>query len=79
MEKSNTIEGPTLVNVIPMDAIKASERLRNPQHKARVRSPKEGSCGAGQQDPYNEERVSPDQPSFREVNVVTPDTNVKGG
>ncbi len=66
-------------NPIPIEAIKASEKLRNPQHISRTKNPVEIQRSVGPQDPFSQERVSPDQPSFREATTSAPDTKVSGG
>lgn len=66
-------------NYIPTSAVAHSEALRNPARVQRTERPANVAPEAPVTDPFGEDRVSPDQPSFEEARNEKPDTRVPGG
>jgi hypothetical protein len=73
--KGNSVNGTA--NYIPNEAIRISEKLKNPHpnREGATLFPKKGKV----RDPFSEERVSRDQPSHEEVKNTPPDDTVKPG
>lgn len=76
---TTTAKENTKANFIPDEALRQSENLRNPQRINRENTPKVVTKGSPEGDQYNEENISPDQPTIAEAKHEVPDTKVKGG
>ena len=66
-------------NYIPTSAVAQSEALRNPAGVQRTERPIRVAPKAPVADPFGEDRVSPDQPSFEEARSEKHDAKVPGG
>lgn len=77
--KTTAQPGSPKANFIPDEALRHSESLRNPRQINRENNPTLVSEHAPGGDQYNEENISPDQPSILEAKHEVPDTRIKGG
>ena len=67
------------VNYIPDEAIKISEKAKNPPLVEEKKADLSVKNRDSKKDPFSQERVSPNQPSAKEVKTTIPDDTVLPG